>query len=108
MLLLCLPSVRQTFKQKEMGEKSSGPIVITDKVLGLVGTLLIQYAIALGSATVVNALAGIQYAFVFFIAVILTKKSPGIFNETLCKKERIIQMCALVLIIIGTVCVAFN
>ena len=102
--LLLLPEVRRTMKEKDAGK--SGPIVITDKVLGIVGSLLIQYAIALGSVTVVNALAGIQYAIIFVIAIILTKKVPHIFNETLEKRGVVIQVSALILIIIGTALVA--
>jgi len=77
-------------------------IVISDKALGVVGVILIQLAIALGSVTLVNALIGAQYALMFLIIYLLTKLAPRIFKETFSRSEIAMQTVAIVLVIIGS------
>ncbi|PIT86189.1 MAG: hypothetical protein COU33_04555, partial [Candidatus Magasanikbacteria bacterium CG10_big_fil_rev_8_21_14_0_10_43_6] len=64
--LVCLlyPSVRRSFRAKNskkelpkaFGKRHAVPIVLSNKVLSVVGVVLIQWAIALGSVTLVNAM----------------------------------------------------
>jgi uncharacterized membrane protein len=106
LFLLSFPSVRETLKK--IGKTSNTPtspttIVVADKLLGIIAVLLIQYAIAIGSVTIINALAGVQYALVFIFAFLATKFIPKVFSEYFEKKEIIVQTLAILLIVIGSV-----
>jgi len=115
--LICFffPSVRQTFRRKPhervvLGKaKEAGfhgmrgvMIVVTDKVLGVVGAVLIQLAIAIGSVTLVNALVGIQYALMFLFILALTKFAPRILKEKFTRREIIVQTVAMIFVILGS------
>ncbi len=45
------------------------------------GSVLVNYAIKLGGATVVNALVSIEYVFVFILALIFGGLYPKVFSE---------------------------
>ncbi|PIR75646.1 MAG: hypothetical protein CO030_03400 [Candidatus Magasanikbacteria bacterium CG_4_9_14_0_2_um_filter_42_11] len=115
--LVCLffPSVRQTFhrtrhdsvalsKAKDAGFHGVRGVmlVVSDKVLGVVGVVLIQLAIAIGSVTLVNALVGIQYALMFVIIFLLTKFAPRILKETFSRREIAVQTVAMIFVILGS------
>lgn len=51
------------------------------KVLGTAMFILQNYAIDLGSVTVVNALQGTQYLFVLIVAILLSKQLPKLYHE---------------------------
>jgi len=107
LVLLAYPSVRNTFKKKKKKPKSTGrkyalPIIVGDKIFGILGVVLIQYAISVGSVTMVNALVGIQYIFMFFLIYFLTKVHPKVFKEYFTKVELHKQLFALALILIGS------
>lgn len=110
--LVCLafPSVRALFKKskkkkdnKTYARKHTGSIILSNKVLSIAANLLIQYAIAIGSVTLVGAMAGLQYAFMFILVLFLTKFFPKVFKEYFTKKELIIEWIAIILIVIGSV-----
>lgn len=109
LFLLFSPTVRSSFKRqkhiekKTMAKKHAVSIVVVDKVLGLVGFLLIQYAVALGSVTMVNALIGVQYSFMFLLIYLFTRFLPKVFNEYFTKREMLVEVIAIVLVIIGSV-----
>jgi drug/metabolite transporter (DMT)-like permease len=110
-LLLLAPNVREILRRKKTDTKEEvtnarSPktlaIVGTDKILGFVGTLLVQYAIAIGSVTVVNAMAGIQFAFVFAGILVLTKFFPRVLSEYFTRRELALQTVAIALVVIGS------
>jgi drug/metabolite transporter (DMT)-like permease len=82
---------------------SSLTIVVSNKILGIVSVLLIQYAISLGNVAVVNALAGIQYVLMFIFIFWLTKLYPKVFSEYFTRKELAIQSLSILLIVIGLI-----
>ncbi len=61
--------------------------VTVDKVLGVVGALLVQYAIALGSVSIVNALSGLQFAFLIILVALISKFIPKLFKEEYTRSE---------------------
>ncbi len=89
--LFAVPSVRHNVRMKKSVAAATfqtnkkpfhaGVFLALDKILGVSGVLLIQYAIALGSVAIVNALAGVQYALLIVLAVVLSKFSPQFFRE---------------------------
>lgn len=106
-ITLCFPVVRESFRKRSKMEKKKKekqymvPIVLSNKIIGVIAVLLIQYAISLGSVTVVNAMSGIQYVSMFLLIYLMSKRFPKIFHEYFTKKELVTEMCALVLVVFG-------
>ena len=107
LIAFLMPSVRKSLKQKDT-EKNTMTFIISDKVLGVLGVLLIQYSIAIGSVTVVNAMAGIQFALIFLFAYVLSRIVPRIFKEYFTRQELLTQVIAIVLVVIGSALFAFS
>jgi uncharacterized membrane protein len=107
LLALLMPSVRKAIKTKDK-PAGTARLIVTDKILGIAGVILIQYAIAIGSVTIVNAMAGIQFALVFIFAYALTKTAPKFFTEYFTTRELIFQTTAIVLVMIGSALFAMN
>ncbi len=84
------------------GEKVKGIFVLA-QILGAVSFLIIAYAISLGPVTIINALQGIQYAFLFLLVVILARRKPYLLDEPLSKKIIVQKSLAIVLIIVGLI-----
>lgn len=106
--LLVSPVVRHSFstKQKKIVPKKkkslqTPTLVIIDKVLSVVAILAIQFAIAIGSVTLVNAMSGLQYALMILIIYLCSRFAPQLFREYFTKKELVVESIALVLVILG-------
>jgi len=102
-----LPSVRATFVKKRKAKRSFARqhaigIVITTKICAVIATILIQYAIAIGSASVVTALSGLQFTLMFVMILLLTRLAPRVFREYFTKKELIVQSIAIILVVLGS------
>ena len=111
LLLLFFPTVRNIFfhpkKAKTIIAKHKQPVglVLVDKILGVIAILLLQWATAVGSVTAVNALAGLQYALMFVIILILSKYGSKFLQEYMTKQEIVLQSFALLLVFVGLVLV---
>ena len=70
------------------------------------GAILIQYAIFLGSVTLVNALQGAQYGFVFILAALATLFLPKLIKETISREIIIQKILAILIIGIGLYLIA--
>jgi len=115
--LLCLayPSVRNTFKKgKQKNEKKQTsakkyavPIIMVNKIFAMGAVVIIQYAAAIGSVTLVFALSGLQYALMFAIIIVLSKWFKSLFNEYFTKRELVIETIAIILVIIGSALFVF-
>ena len=57
-------------------------IVIANKIIAGFAFLMILYAIKLGNVSIVNALGGVQFAFLLLLMVLFAKKFPQYFYET--------------------------
>lgn len=67
-----------------IGRKASKKVsflFVGNKVLAATGFIILNYAIFLGSATLVNSLQGVQYVIVFLLVLILTWKFPRLLKE---------------------------
>ncbi len=58
-----------------------GLVFIAGQAAGALSTVLVNWAIALGSVTLVNALQGLQYVFLFFLVLLLSRKHPEWLRE---------------------------
>ncbi|MFA6486272.1 MAG: DMT family transporter [Candidatus Magasanikbacteria bacterium] len=106
-LLLASPTVRGLFSSKKKnhaGGHSVGKQILLvgiNKLLGLVGVLLEQYAIAIGSVTVVNALVGVQYGCLVLLVILLSFFWPKLFREEYARGEIAQEIFAVAVIAMG-------
>jgi drug/metabolite transporter (DMT)-like permease len=107
LVVLFFPSVYKSFFSTQpkhfVSHKSLRKIflVVINKALGVVGVVFIQYATAVGSVSLVNALTGVQYGFLVLLVALLSKYRPRIFRESYSKFEIFQEMFAVILISIG-------
>lgn len=105
LIVLFFPSVCKTvFKKHAKGGISIVSnfhkliLVGTNKLLGIIGVILIQYATAIGSVSLVNALTGVQFAFLVLLVALLSKYNPSLFREKYSKLEIVQEIAAVFLI----------
>lgn len=70
--------------------------------MAILAVVLIQYATSLGKVSLVRALSGLQFVIMFFLVYLLTKLKPSFFKEYFTKREILVQVFALVLVVIGS------
>jgi drug/metabolite transporter (DMT)-like permease len=104
--LLLSPSVRVIFTKQSIhfGKAPNGNrlvLVAGNIILGLAGAVLVQYATALGSVSLVNALAGTQYALIIIFVALLSKFWPRVLKETYVRKEILREIAAVLIISLG-------
>lgn len=85
-------------KKPNSQNKSSGAIFILNKILGGTGSILKEFATAIGSVTIVNALISIEYVFVFVLGIIFSVWLPDVFREKM-NFENIFQKVTATMII---------
>jgi len=107
--LLLFPAIRRLIfvrdKEAAQKEKSGLMILAVNKVLAAIYFIGMNYAISLTSATLVNALAGLQYAILFVLIYILSSGHPKFFHEQFTRREIIQEIVALVVIFVGLILV---
>lgn len=82
LLLLLIPAFRKAiFHGGRNSSRRAKGLVLGNKILGGVAAALMAYAVSLGSVTVVNALGGLQFVFLFLFAVLFAHRMP-LFSET--------------------------
>jgi hypothetical protein len=82
-------------------QASIGLWFLTNKIIGSLGNILVQYAIFLGPLVVVQALSGVQFAFVFLLVIPLSYRLPAFFQEKLYFNDWFQKVIALILIGLG-------
>ena len=108
LFLLPFPSVRALFRRRHYeaplpNQAGAAGLVVANKLLGILGVVLVQYAIALGSVSLVNALSGVQYALLIILVALISKFYPRILKETYTKKEIFQEASAVAIIGLGLV-----
>jgi uncharacterized membrane protein len=107
LFLLFFSSVRKSFhgsnkEAKTYGKRHAVGLVVFDKVLSIGAIILLQYAMAIGTVTLVLALSGLQYVLMFVLVFLMTKFLPKVFKEYFTKQELIMQTFAIILVVIGS------
>ena len=103
--LLFFPQLRSTFhsQRKEKHMKVTGLLLIGNKIIaGIAGILLIK-AIEIGEVSMVQALGGLQFLFLFLIAIILGPLTPLDFGENVKRKDMYHKVVAISIIFVGFV-----
>jgi drug/metabolite transporter (DMT)-like permease len=110
-LSLAWPSFRKKIfanfkkgKKKEHIKNFFGSIAA--KSVAGTGTVMIHYAIFLGSVTIVNALVSVQYLLTFILSIILSFYWKKIFIEKFTLLNVVLKFVGVVLVVLGTVLVS--
>jgi len=108
-LLFLLPISRRVILDSSRRTKArTGVLVVLSKGLSAGGFILLNYAIFLGSVSLVNALQGIQYVFLLVLGVFLSRKFPQIIKEQISEGALIQKIVAIILIGLGLIILAFQ
>ena len=101
-LFLWPSNARAILKNIKTSSMSTKTAVIANKIIAGFAFLLILYAIKLGDVSIINALAGVQFAFLLLFSVLLTKRFPRYFYESVGHYHAILRkLIAAVLITAG-------
>jgi len=87
-------------KHKQPG-KMAAMLALVGQVMGAIGFVLVQWGVAQGSASLVNALQAVQYAFLVILALALRKRAPQLLGEHLDRKALAMKITALVVTAAG-------
>jgi len=87
--------IKEDFKKPKKGKKAG--LLLAIQLLGGLGVVGQNYALALTSASLVNALQAIQYAFIFLLTALLGKKYE-VLKEKFTHPEIIRKIIAIILI----------
>lgn len=86
----------------------TGVLFVLNKALGGTGSILTNYAIALGSVTLVNALVSVEYIFVFIFGLLFALQFPKIFREKADFWDIFQKVGAIVVITLGVVLISLK
>lgn len=89
------------FKKKNKKIKTGKSFVILNQLLGSVAFVIQNYAIYLGPVVIINALQGVQYAFLLIIGIFFSLFFPKILKEDISKKAILNKLFAILIIGIG-------
>ncbi|MBI2063662.1 MAG: EamA family transporter [Candidatus Yanofskybacteria bacterium] len=82
LLLLWPGNARAILGNFKTSSTSTKTAVVANKFIAGFAFLLILYAIKLGDVSIINALTGIQFAFLLLLTILLAKRFPKYFYET--------------------------
>lgn len=82
-------------------------LVVFNQAIGASGFILQNYAIFLGSVVLVNALQGVQYAFLLVISAVLAFSAPRLLKENFSVRIIIQKAAAVLAVAIGLYFIAF-
>lgn len=109
MMILLLPRQRHAIfhQPKQKGSGKTTALFFTGQAAGALGFVLVNYAISLASVSLVNAMQGVQYAFLLVIVAVLSRKFPKVLSEKLSGATLVQKIIAIILISIGIGLIAF-
>lgn len=99
-LLIPKKNRKLIFKKTEKMKSGTAKFVFIGRFLSVLGALGIYLAVFLGSVTLTNALQGLQYIFILFLAFLLYRKYPSL-KEQFGSEVIVQKLIAIILIGIG-------
>jgi len=96
----------QNFRKPQKESVETGGIFVANKALGGVGSILTNYAVALGSVTIVNAMIAFEYVVIFLLGLIFSAKFPRIFQEKWEPMDILQKVAAIAVITAGIVAIS--
>lgn len=106
LILLLFPIVRSEVWSKNSSKaktKSNLGVIVANMSLSVVGVFLIQYAVSIGSVSVVSAFEGLKYAILIILVALLSKFFPKILKENYSRGEMAREVLAIFLIGVGLI-----
>lgn len=88
-------------KRKRKKSKKIYTVFLGGQILGALSFVLINYSISLASVTLVNVLQGIQYTFVFILALLLMSSFPKLLKEQMTTKIILQRLISIIIIGVG-------
>lgn len=107
-LFLLIPrgNREKIFNTTKSTRKKHKFILIANKILAGASFILLNYAVSKGNVSIITAMKGIEYGFIFIIAAILSYKFPRYLKEHLNRKTAIKKIIAILLIGAGLLAIA--
>jgi drug/metabolite transporter (DMT)-like permease len=84
----------------------AGGFYLLAQGFGAGGFIFVNYAISLASVSLVNALQGVQYAFLLAMAMVGTLKYPHLLRETMTRQSLIVKIIGTGIIGLGLILIA--
>jgi uncharacterized membrane protein len=103
LFLIFKPAREAILKTPREAGKRNGILFYCVRVIGALAGFLQNYAIAIGSVVIVNALQGLQFVFVLALTSMLSIYYPRILKEEINSRILAVKMLAIVLITSGLV-----
>ncbi len=100
-LLLSIANRKAIFGQTKRVGASTSFTFILGQSAGAISFIMINWAISLGSVTLVNTLQGLQYVFLFLLVLFIARNRPDWLGEDMRKKVVIQKIIAILLIAVG-------
>jgi len=101
LLLLSGENRRKIFKTTKNTQKKHKILLVLNKILAGAAFLLLNFAIAKGNVSIINAMKGVEYGFIFIIAIIFSLKFPSLLKEHLTRKTVFKKIISIILIGLG-------
>jgi drug/metabolite transporter (DMT)-like permease len=96
------------FRKPKKEGVHTGFLFVFNKGLGGVGSVMTNYAISLGSVTIVNALVSTEYLFILILGIVFSVWFPNVFREKRDWKSIFGKIIAIILITLGVVLISFH
>lgn len=80
---------------------SAAALAVVGQAAGAVGFVFVQWATAIGSAPIVNAMQAIQYVLLVLAAFVIQHKAPDLLGENLTRRTVMLKSAALLIAGIG-------
>ncbi|MFH1426752.1 MAG: EamA family transporter [Candidatus Kerfeldbacteria bacterium] len=102
LVFLLWASHRKAIKESmSIFKEKAGLYYIIAQAFGAGGFIFVNYAISLASVSLVNALQGVQYAFLLVMAVVASVKWPKLLQEAMTHKSLVVKIIGVIIISIG-------
>ncbi|MFH1866629.1 MAG: DMT family transporter [Patescibacteria group bacterium] len=108
LLLLLIPTTWPALKASFKVKVQAKLAFFTGQAAAAGSAILVNYAISLGSVTLVNALQGLQYVFLLILVALLSFKRPVLLKEELGGGILVRKLMAIVLIGGGLALIAYS
>lgn len=108
LVLMDSESRNQIFRHRDLPKSGNTAIFLLGRVFSGAGFLLVNLAYFLLNPIIVNALQGVQYAYLFIANLILGRFWPKLFNEKLNTSTMVLKISGVLIIILGSIMLALR
>jgi len=106
-LLAYKPWRREIMSSMRQASVGLSSLMVGSKLAAGFGSLFVSLAVFQGDVSLVNALKGSEYVFLFFLTILLSRKFPDILREKLNRSIILQKITAIILICAGLALIAF-